>query len=427
MDDLYSILTGRTVLSVPLPPQVVSVTTQIPADTNSAITFIEGELAKHRIECVPEGDKFVKFLPTYWKDTPLKTSLARVKPLAKGSAKSPVGTINFPSAPLDQVLDMYSQVRNRTILHSALPAVAIHLASQQPLTREELIYALETTLALNNMAVVEDGEKFVQVVPIYLVSQVQARSPKPKPGQPAGSINLPCTSLEQTLEIYAKMRNRTLLRPAAMPLVMVQLACQQSLTQEEAVYALETILLLHNLAVVEDGEKFVQVVPIQQASQVQARAPKPKPGTALIEPAKVPQFPPSLWVALTPRLLVAPKAKSPTLTDRAMEYYVWVYKKVYGHAPPPPPPPDVDKLVNYYAKLAGLDALPSKQFGKMPVVLEVRTPLAKAELLYAIETTLALNNLEIVHVDKNSICAGHISETHRLETNSSAFQTEGKK
>ena len=148
-----------------------------------------------------------------------------------------------------------SQVRNRTILHSALPAVAIHLASQQPLTREELIYALETTLALNNIAVVEDGEKFVQAVPIYLVSQVQARAPKPKPGQPAGSFNLPSTSLEQMLAIYAKTRNRTVLRPAAIPLVMVQLACQQSLTQEEAVYALETILLLHNFTVVEDGEK----------------------------------------------------------------------------------------------------------------------------------------------------------------------------
>jgi len=312
---LYSMLTGRTVLSGPLPQPSGPVSLQIPSDTNGAIAFIESELAKNRIECVPEGDKFVKLLPMGWRDTPMGAQLTRMKPPGKGDAKSPVGTINFPSIPLEMMLDIYSQMRNRTVLRAAgLPPIAIHLASQQSLTQEEVIYAMETIMALNN------------------------------------------------------------------------------------------------IAVVEDGEKFVQVVPMQQALQVRARAPKPEPGADLIEAKKVPEF----------RLQSAGpginKPKPLTPTDRAMHYYVWVYTKILGHAPPPPPPPDVDKLVGYYAKMAGFDAQPSGQFGKTQIVMEVRTPLTKAELLYAIETTLALNNLSIVHVEKNLICAGHIAENHKIET-----------
>jgi general secretion pathway protein D len=85
---------------------------------------------------------------------------------AGGEQMIPPGTIDFTSATVDQVLDIYSQLVGRTLLRPAtLPGGPIVLKTLTPLTKSEAIEALQAVLAINGVSVVNVGEKFVKVVP----------------------------------------------------------------------------------------------------------------------------------------------------------------------------------------------------------------------------------------------------------------------
>ncbi|HEU6447074.1 MAG TPA: secretin N-terminal domain-containing protein [Verrucomicrobiae bacterium] len=77
----------------------------------------------------------------------------------------PPGTINFQGVDVDQVLEVYAQLVNRTLLRAGLPSAKIVLKTQTPLTKSEAIEALQAVLALNGISVVNIGDKFVKVMP----------------------------------------------------------------------------------------------------------------------------------------------------------------------------------------------------------------------------------------------------------------------
>ena len=78
----------------------------------------------------------------------------------------PQGMIDFRSADLTQVLDIYSMMVNRTVLRPAtLPAPTITLTTHGELTVREGIQALEAVLGLNGITMVNMGEKFVKAMP----------------------------------------------------------------------------------------------------------------------------------------------------------------------------------------------------------------------------------------------------------------------
>jgi general secretion pathway protein D len=77
----------------------------------------------------------------------------------------PAGVIRFQAADLNSVLDVYAELVQRTILRPAsLPDAKITLKSQTPLTRSEAIRALEAVLNMNQITLINVGEKFVKVV-----------------------------------------------------------------------------------------------------------------------------------------------------------------------------------------------------------------------------------------------------------------------
>ena len=79
----------------------------------------------------------------------------------------PAGTINFESADVNQVLNVYADLVGRTLLRPAsLPAGQIVLKTKTPLTKSEVIQALQAVLAINGVAVVNIGDKFVKVLPV---------------------------------------------------------------------------------------------------------------------------------------------------------------------------------------------------------------------------------------------------------------------
>lgn len=78
----------------------------------------------------------------------------------------PARSIDFTAAPLEQVLEIYAEYVGRNLLRPAtLPKAEIVLRQTTPLTKLELVHALEAALALNQVSVVNVGEKFVTVVP----------------------------------------------------------------------------------------------------------------------------------------------------------------------------------------------------------------------------------------------------------------------
>jgi general secretion pathway protein D len=78
----------------------------------------------------------------------------------------PPGLIKFQDADLLQVLEVYQELTGRTVLRpNNLPQTKISIRSQTPLTRREAIAALDSILAMNQVAMIAQGDKFVKAVP----------------------------------------------------------------------------------------------------------------------------------------------------------------------------------------------------------------------------------------------------------------------
>ena len=109
---------------------------------------------------------------------PGATATAPVVPMTTPgvTAVSPVGaaateqeeagyTFTYDGVDVSQVLTVYSKMVGRTLLRAQLPPASIVLQTESPLTKSEAIQALQAVLALNNITVVNIGDKFVKVLP----------------------------------------------------------------------------------------------------------------------------------------------------------------------------------------------------------------------------------------------------------------------
>jgi general secretion pathway protein D len=83
---------------------------------------------------------------------------------------------------------------------------------------------------------------------------------------PAGEINFPATDINQVLSIYGELVNRTILRPTALPAQLITLKTQTPLTRTEAIQAFDTVFAMNGITTINVGDKFVKVVPTQQAA-----------------------------------------------------------------------------------------------------------------------------------------------------------------
>jgi hypothetical protein len=152
-------------------------------------------------------------------------------------------------------------------------------------------------------------------------------------------------------------------------------------------------LALNGIAAIDDGRKFVQLVPINRWREVVTASPKANPDAAEMDPLKLPK--------------IKPEPPNATLDRLSL-----LYLRVLGQQPPWTPRP-VDKLVEFYAELTEQKASASRSHGQIPVLFEITTPLTKQELLYAIETTLNLEGLAITSTGKQQISVISLAEQRR--------------
>jgi general secretion pathway protein D len=86
---------------------------------------------------------------------------------------------------------------------------------------------------------------------------------------PAGNINFQGVDVSQVLDVYAQLVGRTVLH-AGLPTAQIVLKTETPLTKTEAIQALQAVLALNGISVVNVGDKFVKVVPSEQANTVGA-------------------------------------------------------------------------------------------------------------------------------------------------------------
>jgi hypothetical protein len=302
-------------------------------------------------------------------------------------------------------LGVYANLTEKTILmSSAMPRLSDVMIADLPAENANAIARIESNLSKQGIAVVHDGPHFVRLIPENmrnLMTNVPLRGvelaiSKSRPTMPAGAITILGIDLDQLLPFYASFSQRTILRPATLPRITVCLQNTCSLTREEAAYALATVLTLNGIAVVEDGERFVQIVPMTERERLTLRPPKPEPDAKLMDPNKLPS------------VGISDPVRSVTKLERDLKrlqkaLYDFIHYKS-------PPDRSADRLLELYASLADKTAESSKKFDGLPIWFHVETPLSKSELLYAIETTFTLNHLAIINIDDQKIRLGLIGD-----------------
>ncbi len=302
-------------------------------------------------------------------------------------------------------LGVYGNLTEKTVLMwSALPRLTDAMIADLPSEKTNAIARIESDLSKQGIAVVQDGPHFVRVFHEDmrgLSNDVSLRGAelaisKSRPALPVGAIAFFGIDLDQLLPFYASFSQRTILRPVTLPRITVRLQNTCPLTREEAAYALATVLALNGFAVVEDGERFVQVVPMPERAQLIVRAPKPEPDEKLLDPNKVPSTGYS-----DPTRPITDLERNLQRLQKAL--YDFIHYKS-------PPDRSAERLLKFYASLTDKTAESSKKFDGLPIWFHTETPLSKSELLYAIETTFRLNHLVIVNVDGQKIRLGQIGD-----------------
>jgi len=333
----------------------------------------------------------------------------------KGQSQTPqsptAGDLSRPLHLLASVLADYSRLTGKTVLRSStLPTQLGRFSAELPSETNAAAAFLESQLRENGILLIQDALLFVRAVPVGWTNSTAAaflarvKPPADDPEKHVGAASLGAADLEQVLRIYSKVRNRTLLRPRSVASSLLYLNTTRAMTNEQLGYGLTVLLALNGIAAVDDGEHFVQLVPVDRWRDVVTQSPKPLPGIPVLDPAQVPPVKPD-----------AP----PVALNHLNRLFVQVF-----HQPPPWTPRPVDKLVEFYAGLSDLKAVSSESYGKLPVWFEVTTPLTKEELHYAIEATLRLEGLAITKVgDGNKVGVISLVEQRRLEKEKSAGPT----
>jgi general secretion pathway protein D len=101
---------------------------------------------------------------------------------------------------------------------------------------------------------------------------------------PAGMIHFQELDIQSVLDFYADLMGRTILKSPQTPAnVKISLQNKTPLTRQEGIDALNTILGLNGITMVEEGEKFIKAVPSASAPQ---EAPPFTTNTASLRPSK---------------------------------------------------------------------------------------------------------------------------------------------
>ena len=105
-------------------------------------------------------------LQNFAADTTVVSAVAVATPVATLSPSDKVGPVSLRDETVAQVLDLLQKWTGKTVLRpQALPPNLYTLSLPAGATRSEALLAIETLLNLNGVAIIQQGERFLKVVP----------------------------------------------------------------------------------------------------------------------------------------------------------------------------------------------------------------------------------------------------------------------
>jgi hypothetical protein len=154
---IYSEISKRTLLRPTGLPAVLISASEPGTNSTEVVGALERALAEKGIVTIPDGDKFVMVV--------IKAMADKVKPRSKEIKSSdPNGSqtvarvrdLNLTAATSDQVIALYAGFTGRKLDRSEglPPSRMISFQNVNPLTRDEVIYALDTLLDWNGIKLV---------------------------------------------------------------------------------------------------------------------------------------------------------------------------------------------------------------------------------------------------------------------------------
>jgi hypothetical protein len=191
-----------------------------------------------------------------------------------------------------------------------------------------------------------------------------------------GPIRYLATDVSLALGSYANLSERTALRPSILPDIKITLLSQTACRRDEAAWMYETALRLAGLAVETRGDKFVYVGPPELAG-------------------RVPQFPPD-----------AAKGETKFTARIVSVNTIPLPRKPRGPPPPknPPPPSHHLQLLKLYSEVTGrVPIVAGPEPVDIKVIFETQTGLTAGEMIYALESVAALNNLKFDLVGEKGV------------------------
>lgn len=123
------------------------------------------------------------------------------------------------------------------------------------------------------------------VVPAPRLLAQTAPAPEPPPDAATdrvGPLLLREESIDQVLVLIERWTGKTVLRPQALPAATITLTLKGGVTRDEAIRALETVLILNGVAISPLDDKFLKVTPLANAK---SEAPELIDGSTLQLPA----------------------------------------------------------------------------------------------------------------------------------------------
>jgi hypothetical protein len=195
-----------------------------------------------------------------------------------------------------EFLRLYQELSHRTLIRPTSLASGLvgGMYSKGPVSKEDVIRAMDRAMMTNGIVMVRDGEKFVVAVgserevepTMSRLRQVRefaatiertrttrlakwvgqdphAATPRPVPKEeaeiPAGMINFPNTESLMVLPVYSQLMGRSFIYSSLLPLPNVIFVTQNPLTLEEAIYGLGATFALNGISFAAAGDKFVLV------------------------------------------------------------------------------------------------------------------------------------------------------------------------
>jgi hypothetical protein len=184
----------------------------------------------------------------------------------------PPSTLIFENLQLGELMSIYQNVSKKTLLSgSAIPNSSFTLHANAA-SASEAASVIEKAIADNGLSIIPLGEHFAGIVPEYAKDKLKLAAPPAKPTGDAnsnsellraGAINFQNVDLSQVATILAALKHQKIdaetIQRARNPLISLKTIT--ALTKAEAVYAIETTLLLNGIRVVDASSDMLRLEP----------------------------------------------------------------------------------------------------------------------------------------------------------------------